>query len=241
MAASLMILLLLYSMPTSGQTVKGRVMDAHNNLPVPYAHIQRIGSHEGTISDSLGYFHIEFKLGSELQFSSVGYQTHTYDNINPEVEMVVYLIQDVYLLDGVSVASTRANLLERDRKETLKIAGLPVLANPKPIKPGVWKWNKFNFKTGEAGGTFYGPITYFSNPEKQDRKLGKELADEHTRKINSDLVYKNEIRQNICETYSLSQHEYDSLLIIFNQTYYPNGDDRNAANQLFMFFDKNQP
>jgi hypothetical protein len=60
-------------------TIKGMVLDAQHNQPVPGVSINIKGTENGTMADSTGKFllHAEKKNTLELEFSAIGYETQT--------------------------------------------------------------------------------------------------------------------------------------------------------------------
>lgn len=77
----ILVFLLFFSTAVFAQQAKGRVsgrvIDAETNLPVAHVSIGVAGSLAGTLSDSTGSFHLNFKGPATLYFHMLGYQSQT--------------------------------------------------------------------------------------------------------------------------------------------------------------------
>jgi len=84
--------------------IKGTVISATDNIPIPGANILVKGASKGTISDFDGNYQIEVKKGDVLQFSYVGYdlQEITVDN---QKSIDIILKENVSSLDEVVVVA----------------------------------------------------------------------------------------------------------------------------------------
>jgi len=60
-----------------GRTIKGKITDAKDGQPVPYATVRIQGSNKGTTSDPNGNFTLEVLSGHSLIISSIGYTSQT--------------------------------------------------------------------------------------------------------------------------------------------------------------------
>jgi len=245
MSVMSVLVLILVSLSVHGQTIRGKVLDVMSSEPVPYAHIQLLKSFKGTISDSSGHFQIEIEHGGQLKFSAVGFQTYFHTvNFPADADLNVYLIQDVQMLSEVYVVSRRANLLAQSKRDGIEIAGLPVLRNPKPIRPGGWKWDKADLLSGKIGGTLYGPFSYFAASEKQKRKLDKTYSRENGSESYLTIIHDGNTRQEICTAFDVTESEYDSLLVIFNQHHLElvkEKEPNSVKSQLYLFFSEHIP
>ncbi len=77
----LILFILIFSIPIMGQqaniTIKGRVLDAENRMPIPGANIIEVGTRNGVITDFDGNFEINVSTSSKLEVSYVGYTSIT--------------------------------------------------------------------------------------------------------------------------------------------------------------------
>jgi hypothetical protein len=74
------LLILLYALPTNGQTVRitGRIIDTDTKEPVPYASVYCIQAGNGVVSDSVGNFsiHVPSSEVDTLAISYIGYELY---------------------------------------------------------------------------------------------------------------------------------------------------------------------
>jgi len=69
-----LITLLLNSSNLSGQTIKGKILDADTKEPLPFCNISCKSDNSGTITNKNGEFSIKAKIGSTLNISFIGYE-----------------------------------------------------------------------------------------------------------------------------------------------------------------------
>ncbi len=101
----ILLLLLLFNLQASGQaiTVKGTVIDAENNNPIPGVNIVVANTTIGTVTDTEGKYSIEAQdANSILQFSFVGYEMQEIQ-VNGKQEINVALSLSITEMDQVVV------------------------------------------------------------------------------------------------------------------------------------------
>lgn len=86
----------------SGITVKGSVVSATDNIPIPGVNVIVVNSTNGTTTDFDGNYQIQVNKGEALQFSYVGFQSKTII-VGDETTINVSLSEDLAQLDEVVV------------------------------------------------------------------------------------------------------------------------------------------
>lgn len=99
-------------------TVKGKVMDADNKLPLTGVTVIEKGSNRGTVTNVNGEFSIKTERGKRLQFSYVGYKTKEVKVKSEWIE--VYLKPDKLLMEEVVVVA-----FGTQKKESM-VGGVPL-------------------------------------------------------------------------------------------------------------------
>ena len=99
--------------PTEYITLRGKVVDTENNLPLPYVSVGVLNKSQGTVSDSLGQFAFSItteNISDSLQFSIIGYHSFRVavkDFINNS-DKPIKLTANVTLLREVHVTSSNS-------------------------------------------------------------------------------------------------------------------------------------
>lgn len=237
---AILYVLLIFSTSAKAQRITGKVLDTETQKPLAYVHVSLQGNQQGTVTDEFGNFSLEISEATELRFSSIGYITY-YQQLNPasDTSFTVFLIPDTHLLSEVFVYSKRINILERSKRAPIEVAGLPSLDNPQPLEPGMWKWNYNQLLTeSQIGGKLYGPFSYFTDLEKQKRKMKAVNKRESALKAYHTTLEDEGFRQEALKALSMTPKEYDSLLILFNQHHtdlVANKSRDEAMTLLFLF------
>ena len=96
--------------------IAGYVLDEETSKPLVYTNISIRHRHEGTISDTAGYFALSAKLYDTIRFSMLGYG-HKYVVIDDEAiertePLIVKLKTEAYLLPTVDIFEWRYNQLK---------------------------------------------------------------------------------------------------------------------------------
>jgi len=244
-------LLLFLSYPLFSQSLVGTVSDLENEQPIPFVHIRTTDQQFGVVTDAQGQFQLDLKEGIyELHFSSIGFIDY-YKKIDTDTltsaKVEILMIPDQRLLSEVFVYTKRFNLLEKTRHQPLRIAGLPTLDHPQPIESGTWKWGWTHYFNNRhpslpvvplISGVLYGPFSYFSAEDKEKRALKNVLRKEHAFESYYATLHDQEYRQQMIKALNLSEKEYDSLLVLFNQQgekLLAQSSKDNAGTQLFIF------
>lgn len=88
--------------------ITGVVMD-DDGLPIPAVNVQVIGQDYGTATDFDGNFEINAKKGSQLQFSTVGFEDKVVRVENNKADLTVYLMMMAHLDEVVVTGYAAAN------------------------------------------------------------------------------------------------------------------------------------
>lgn len=110
------VLLIIFLIPCSclGQstvTVQGRILDASNGKPIPYAHIGIPTEHVGTASKQNGTFRLDLNQkyrNDTLQVSAIGYHTKkfslssisSFDSVTFRLQPKTYQMKSVTVTDA---------------------------------------------------------------------------------------------------------------------------------------------
>jgi len=100
------IIFLLYSLTTFGQTITGTIRDSETQEPLSFCNILLLDSNNGTTSDSNGKFKIEIPSAfpnPKLIVSYMGYKTETFSIASLKNECIIYLKSEEKTLDEIVV------------------------------------------------------------------------------------------------------------------------------------------
>src|SRR2546423_6970004 len=111
---------MMASIAATGQTVKGRVVDAASNAPLSGASVKVVGAGLGTSTDVDGRFSINVASNGQLEFSYVGYETRRVP-VNNQTELSIALVSSSSTLADVVVSTG-----SRASARTLTSTPLPV-------------------------------------------------------------------------------------------------------------------
>jgi len=95
----------IFSNTFSQKTIRGKVFDAYNNLPLFGATIT-YSNKNGTTSDRDGVFLIDCSKSSVISVSFIGYETHTQQIRNCDEELRIQLIPSNNKLNEVEITAT---------------------------------------------------------------------------------------------------------------------------------------
>lgn len=106
-------MLCIFSMATAQNTIRGQVIDATTNLPIPFVNITT-NKKNGTITDANGNYKLEvLNETNKIFFSSLGYTSQTI-TFNNQKTINVALLEDAAALNEVVITALG---LERNNKE----------------------------------------------------------------------------------------------------------------------------
>ncbi len=102
----LYLLISAFPLALSGQTVKGRILDAATQEPIPLASVFFDGSFLGTASDEQGNFELNTTpyYSRPLTISAVGYFPYSLEDLDSVKHYTVLLGRDIYEIEEVSVS-----------------------------------------------------------------------------------------------------------------------------------------
>ena len=112
---NLIIVFLLHTTITSGQSVSGYIKDFESGNPLQYSNISINGTYRGTTSNIDGFFRLALKPGKyQILFQYMGYKSKFIDVqiINQDVKLNIELHPQVLPLDAITVYSNQKSEIE---------------------------------------------------------------------------------------------------------------------------------
>lgn len=207
--------------PARAQTVQGYVVDAISKDSLADVHVRHMNEQTGTVTDIHGYFRTVAQIGDSLRFSSTGYRAQTARvNRSP---LVIRLIPDTVMLQEVRVQANRVNMYrDTATNQPLRLPGVPFVEDPVRLKPMTWTWGRENFSDDAPlmlglNASVAGPISYFMRQEKNQRKYERALEAAAAQRGYHQAVNDEANRKLLVDQFQLTDRQYDSLLILFNQ------------------------
>jgi hypothetical protein len=190
----LLILLLISMLGYSQKLIKGFVIDSASFAPLAYVNIKIKNTSRGTSTDEKGGFTLPTAKGDSLVFSLVGYNSEEFSTIELEETIIIRMAIRVKELDAITI-------IGRKEKTVRPIHMVPKsnLANYGPYGAGI-------------------NLAYFTKLEKEKRKLHKVQAEYQRVKNYVAVVCSPEVRERICEEYSITDDQYYQVLAKFNMT-----------------------
>jgi hemoglobin/transferrin/lactoferrin receptor protein len=136
-------------------TLKGIILDQNGKLPVENVHISISGLYVATSSSSGNFYFNKLKAGTySLKISHVNYNTENITiNINSDTSIVIYLKSKSYLLNEISVTSSKylqssgdlsysASFVSKDKISEVPAATVPEILQFEPgvtiERDGIW-------------------------------------------------------------------------------------------------------
>ena len=211
----------LVSLTVRAQTVQGYVIDALSKDSLADVHVRHLNELTGTVTDVRGYFRTIAQIGDSLRFSSTGYRAQT--AVVDRRPMIIRLLPDTIMLQEISVLANRVNMYQDTAtNQPLRLPGVPFVENPVRVKPMTWTWGRKNFSDDAPpslgpNASLAGPISYFMGYEKDQRKYERELEAAVAQRGYNQAVNDETTRKQLVNQFQLTDRQYDSLLIIFNQ------------------------
>lgn len=163
-----------FSQNPTGIRINGIIYDAQTNERVPFVHIIDVGNNKGTSADDNGNFSFSCNLNDSIRFTAIGYEDYhitVHDSLNSDDFIVVRLKPKTYLLQSLDFYGNdpmKGFYLKDIERDTINLG-------TKGTRPGSGYWNGTS-----SGGSGY--VTAFANlfnrHHKQEKKLGKILAEE---------------------------------------------------------------
>ena len=226
------------------QVVRGPVVDALSGDSLVDVHITNVARGTGTVTGPSGHFRIVAWAEDSLRFSSTGYRPRTL--LASETSGLIRLIPDTILLPGIRVLANRVNLYRDTAAQPLRLPGVPFVESPVRAKPMTWTWGRKNFSKDApplpvlgVSASLSGPISFFMGYEKDQKKYEQAQQAALTQQGYRQAISNETTRTLLRRDFQLTDNEYDSLLIVFNQEHLPlvAGEDQEAViGMLFRFF-----
>ncbi len=203
-----------------GQTVQGHVFDSLSEDALVDVHVLNINRSAGAVTDAHGYFRMVAQTGDSLRFSSTGYRAQT--AVVDRRPMIIYLLPDTVMLQEIRVLANRVNTYRDTTAQPLRLPGVPFVENPVRVKPMTWTWGRKNFSedapvTLQLSASLAGPISYFMGYEKDQRKYERALEVAKAQRGYNQAVNDATTRKLLVNQFQITDRQYDSLLILFNQ------------------------
>lgn len=170
-------------------------------------------------SDAKGYATIKVNPNETIILSMIGYERKEIAVIDLAWSEInhIYLMPEIITLPGLIVQST---WLESDVilpvKKPLIVEGInekPI--DQSPVKPGTFAAG-YDPATLAPSLIFMGPFSYFSNKERQKRKLARAIKNEEPDKLKNIMLADAEIKDSFLSIYHIDSHVYNEFLGYFN-------------------------
>jgi hypothetical protein len=190
----LLILVLISFGGYSQKLIKGFVIDSASFAPLAYVNIKVKNTSRGTSTDEKGGFTLPTAKGDSLVFSLVGYNSEEFSAAELEETIIIRMAIRVKELAAITIIGRKEKAVR-----PIHIAPRSNLANYGPYGAGV-------------------NLAYFTKLEKEKRKLHKVQAEYQRVKNYVAVVCSPEVRERICEEYSITEDQYYQLLAKFNIT-----------------------
>lgn len=204
-------ILLLAGSSHAQSVINGMVADSATMLPIPNVSV-RVKSGSITISNSRGYFSINASDYDTLVFSSVGYETQAIIAKQVKDGAIVFLAEQQTTLKTVEVTSdnilppyVKTGPLDYSWQNTTQSKSFMEM-------PGFQGLQTFG-----PGYVFNGPISKFSKPEREQKKLDEVTEENYRAQQYIAIVTAPEVKGRIMHEYNLTETQYNELLAVFNE------------------------
>jgi outer membrane receptor protein involved in Fe transport len=121
------IVLLLLTLSSQGQVLKGKVIDEFTGEPLVGAIVGEPASGNGSATDFDGAFELKIaSLPTSIQVAYIGYQSQVIDVNSTDARITVKLTPDDQMLQDVNVVSDR--ILEKQKRNPLTVESMDAIA-----------------------------------------------------------------------------------------------------------------
>jgi len=182
--------------------IAGYVLDEESGKPLIYTNISIRHRHEGTISDTSGYFALSAKMYDTIKFSMLGYERKHIvideNAVDRNEPLIVKMKTEAYLLPTVDIFEWRYNQL----KYEVTTMNLPdddyVYAQQNfPIKQKAISF--YNNTPSSGAGLTFSPITAlyekFSKEGRERQKLAELQEKDYITKLIEDRITTQQIME----------------------------------------------
>jgi hypothetical protein len=207
----LLVFLLFFAFESQAQIViNAMVADSATLRPLSDVNVKLKNSLRGTTSSIAGYFVINTAETDTLVFSRVGYFTKEYPAIKLKETMIVYLAEELLLLQPVTITG-RILLPGMDRmvKET-------PFVNPNAI-PGYVMPGFQGLETFGPGIKTRGALSKYSREAREKKRLVLVREENKKGKSYIQIVNDPEVKDFLMKEHSLSEDEFNKMLAVFNE------------------------
>ncbi|MBO7134368.1 MAG: carboxypeptidase-like regulatory domain-containing protein [Bacteroidales bacterium] len=195
--------------------IAGYVLDAETDKPLVFTNISIRHRHEGTISDTSGYFVLSAKMYDTIRFSMLGYERKHVVIDEKAAErnepLIVKMKTETYMLPTVDIFEWRYNQL----KYEVTTMNLPdddyVFANQNfPIKQKAISF--YNRPQTEGAGFTFSPITALYEKFSKEGKERQKLAELQEKDYIGKLIEERISTSQLMELTGFTQAETDKFL-----------------------------
>jgi hypothetical protein len=201
---TIFILVLPFYQSVYSQTVtlSGKIKDATNNDPLPFANLTDDINRTGAISDKEGFFNLVLKKGAhELKVSYVGYKTQTVsiENLRSDSNIIINLYPTNYLFQTVTVYSSGAKTTENEKLSNISLQSERVAEMSTVFRdvfrslqslPGISVNNELSAKFNVRGGNFDENLVLVNGAQVYEPFHIKEATEVSIGIFNVDLMKK---------------------------------------------------
>ena len=191
--------------------LRGQVLNLDDEMPVPYAFVVNLRTHQGVTTNEQGYFSMDILNIDSLQISSLGFSKMTM-RIPPD-----YLEMNVLIIYAKPVRFALPEVNVKGEQLKVNMDGVPV-GKKLNIDPEL-RGDAFNKKPSVLAAVF-NPASfihyYTSKREKEKRETRKAIVTEKKWEYLSQY-YNKEL---VMELTGLNEFQADSFMIYFNSKGY---------------------
>jgi len=117
-------LLILSQLDTTGQIIRGQIIDSTTNKPLKYVSVGIINTSFGSITDDKGYFEFGYKnqdSSSTVRISMIGYENQTFSIKDlSENDQVIKLAETFYKIDEILITPSTERIIGANGFNKLK-------------------------------------------------------------------------------------------------------------------------
>lgn len=210
-------MLLASTMVFAQKTTRLIVVDSLSFEALPAVFVRVKNTQQSFMADPTGIFTIKTNPTDTLVLSHIGYHEAVIPLFFEEDALMVRMRAKVTLLEEVVITSRRL---------------YPNEINPRISKPP---------QTRTVMGSLSQPWEYFNKREKEKRKLVKLMNENDRIKTFMEVITDPTVKEELIETYSVSEEAYYDILVKFNQQKFPviyTNDSEKIIDALHRFFEQ---
>jgi hypothetical protein len=174
--------------------ISGIVSDSLTLSSLPDTNIKSKRTGKVIQSNAQGFFSVALLTYDTLLFTRTGYKTLEYPVFFSEDDILILLSEDVKMLEEVVINGYQQPAIKH------------------PDKPR-------EIHTLETLEMFQSPFTYFSKTEREKRKIFRYRSGQARIQVYADVVADPQLRQDIMQRFSITEEQYNNILVNFNMTH----------------------